>query len=152
MPRVAPNQPALISACPILWANPSKGLELVSTKQVDAPLSKYASLVLSSIYRGRPVNGASSRPRSVFRAKIRAIYGLKTKNALWRASLEYKTITKSHKTYIKHITPERTKFSQELCHTGFIPYPAPTGWGTTPSQFGGIGLPWNWLVVVKEFQ
>ena len=26
------------------------------------------------------------------------------------------------------------------------------GWGTTPSKFGGTGLPWNWFVVVKEQQ
>jgi hypothetical protein len=41
-------------------------------------------------------------------------------------------------------------FVTMFCYKGYRgPY---KGWGTTPSKFWGIGLPWNWFVVVKEPQ
>jgi hypothetical protein len=55
----------------------------------------------------------------MFEAKIRAIYGLKTKNALFGAFLAHKTIRKSQKIYIKSRTPKMIKSSWEFCTTRF---------------------------------
>jgi len=47
--------------------------------------------------------------------KAKAVYGLKTKNAIRQAFLAHKIIRKSHKTYIISRTPKRIWFSQVFC-------------------------------------